>query len=456
MKFTLYKNTNASKLVKRAQSKQSLTDYYWNSFGATVLPDFDFDEVMTLIDTDPVASGAVQHFVDKVMEGEWSIVNWKTKKYDEATENKLRYEHKFDSEILRMTAKIGKLFKNVFLEIVREADGVTPKAYNILDSKNVDPQTKPNGDAISYKTKKPNPSTGEYGEWSARDIIWMKFDKLNNGWAPVDIKALYTVLLQKRFINRFISWAWQTGQYRVIHNFKTINDDVVQDFIAYNSKVDNDFTKPFLASGDYTHSMLRDVKEFENIEAFLKYLDNQILILLRVPPIDAGVPDASGRSNADAQSNSFNTHINSFKQVIKDGVNEMFRKVNKGTNAIVFGPSDRFAEKMVFDVCLKMKQVGFTDDAIEEYLFDKGMVWATKQLFEKYEDPKGGNKYDLPPGNNNVPEDLSKYPSRETKADGEASQFIGAGQEASTRQDQLTKRSFDTKRYYTYDAYIED
>lgn len=355
-----------------------------------------------------------------------------------------------------MSAKAGKLFKNVFLEIVREADGITPKAYNILDSMNIEPQTAPNGDPISYKTKTPNMTTGQYGTWDANDIIWMKFDKLANGWAPVDIKALYTVLLQKRFINRFISWAWQTGQYRVIHNFKTMNDDVVQDFIAYNSKVDNDFTKPFLASGDYVHSMLRDIKEFENIEAFLKYLDNQVLILLRVPPIDAGVPDASGRSNADAQSNSFNTHIQSFKQVMKDGFTEMFRKINKGNNTITFGPADRFAEKMVFEVCLKMKQVGFTDDALEEYLYDKGMVWATKQLFEKFEDPKSGNKHDNKSGEQ-LPEDLSKYPSREGKSEGEASAFIGAGSQASTREDQLTKRAFsDSKKYWSYDTYVEE
>jgi len=453
MKFTLYKNTNGSKLVKRAHSKQTLPDYYWNSSGATVLPDFSFDEVMNLIDNDPVATGATQQFIDKVVEGEYSIVNWKTKKNDEATENNLRYKHKFDSEILRMAAKVGKLFKNVFLEIVRESDGITPKAYNILDSKNVDPQTQPNGDPLKYRTKLPNPSTGEYGEWSAKDIIWMKFDKIGNGWAPVDIKALYTVLMQKRFINRFITWAWQTGQYRVIHNFKTTNDDVVQDFVAYNSKVDNDFTKPFLVSGDYIHSMLRDVKEFENIEAFLKYLDNQILILLRVPPIDAGVPDASGRSNADAQSNSFSTHIQSFKQVITDGINEMFQKTNRGTSAMLFGPADRFSEKMVFEVCLTMKQIGFTDTAIEEYLYNKGMVWDTSKLFEPLEDTKIGNKFDE---SSQLPEDLSKYPSRTTKSEGESSKSIGSGSQATTREDQLTKRAFDPRKYFTYDVYTED
>ncbi len=454
MKFTVYKKRGTSSLIKRANSKQHLIDYYWNSSGATVLPDFSFDEVMNLIDNDAIATAAVQAFVDKVVEGEWSIVNWKNKKYDESTENNLRYKHKFDSKILRMAAKVGKLFKNVFLEIVRDEDGVTPKDYNILDSTNIDPQTKPNGDPEKYRTKVVNSINGEYGTWVEKDIVWMKFDSIKNGWAPVDIKALYTVLMQKRFINRFITWAWETGQYRVVHNFKTVNDDVVQDFIAYNSKVDNDFTKPFLASGEYVHSLLRSMEEIENLELYLKYLNSQIVILLRVPPIDIGIPDASGRSNADAQSNSFATHIQSFKQVITDGINEMFVKVNKGNNAIMFGPTDRFAEKMVFEVCLTMKQIGFTDSAIQEYLYDKGMVWSTTKMFETHEDSKSGNKYETSSVEEaSLPEDLSKYPSRSGKSIGESNKTIGSGEQSTTRDNQLTKRA--SKKYWTYDIQSE-
>lgn len=465
MKFTVLKKPSASKLVKRANSQQSVTGYSWNSFGATVLPNFSLNEVLTLVENEPVATGAIQTFVDKVVEGEWSIVNWRTKKYDESTENNLRYKHSFESKVLRKIAKNGKFYKNVFLEIVRGIDGITPTDFNVLDSTNINPQTEPNGDPISYRTKTPNPSTGEYGEWDAKDIVWFKFDELDGGWAPVDLKALYTVLLQKRYINRFVSWCWSTGQYRVVHNFKAVNDDVIQDFVAYNSKVDSDFTKPFIASGDYVHGLLRDMKEIENLELYLKYLDNQILVLLRVPPIDVGVPDASGRSNADAQNNSFSTHVQSFKKVIMDGMNEFFRKINKGNNTLVFGPADRFSEKMVFDVCLKMKQTGFTDDAIQEYLFDKGMTWSTDKLFETYEDPKSGNKYE---SNNTTPdnsmgssnrsgvEDLSAYPSREVKSEGERSESLGTGEEGSTREDQLTKRSYDPSKYYYYDIVVQE
>jgi hypothetical protein len=438
---------NTSRNIKRAYSKQAVQGFVDNSFGGTLLPNYSFEAVINMIDEDPVATGAIQHFVDKCSEGEWSAVKKDTLQWDSTTDDSLRYDHSFDTKVLRMTYKVGKLFKNVFLEIVRDSDGVSPVGYNILDSTNVEPITAPNGDPISYKTKQPNPSTGRYGEWPSKDIVWFKFDNRDNGFAPVDIKSLYTTLMQKFFINRFVSWAWQTGQYRVVHNFKTANETVIDDFIAYNAKSDNDFTKPFLVSGDYVRAMVRDMSEIDNLVRYQAKLDNDILIALRVPPMDAGIPDASGRSNADAQSNNLNTHIKSFKKVVKAGVDEMLRKTNRGNTVIIFGPVDKFEETMLLENAQKMKAIGFSDDAIKEYLADKGMVWAVKKLFNDVEEvPKVSN-----------PRELDNMPSRLGKNTGAANDKVGTGQQSTTRADQLVKRAFDdVKRYWTYDVIKED
>lgn len=420
----------SKKLVKRANSKQPVRNYNFNAFGSSTLPDYSFEAVDTLVDEDPVADGAIQHFIDKVMEGDYNILKKNDFAYDRALENDLRYNHAWDTKIIRRIAKVGKLYKNVFVEIVRGIDGVTPTDYNVLDSLNIDVQMKTNGDPTLYRSKKPDEGTGNYAEWQPKNIIWLKFDAKDNGWAPVNIKTLYTVLMQKYYINRFVSWAWQTGQYRVVHNFKTTNDDVIQDFVAYNSKSDTDFTQPFLAGGEYVHDLLRDMKEIESLTEYLKYLDNQTVINLRVPPIDAGIPETSGRSNADAQSNNLNTHIKSFKKVVQDGMNELFKKTNRGTNIFVFAPVDKFEEKLIFENVQMLKGAGMTDQALREYMRDKGIVFETKQLFNKPEEM--GTK------------DPEAAPSRQRKPEGSANAKIGTGTQGTTREDQLVKRAFDS------------
>ena len=422
-----------SRLVKNANSAQSVKNYYNNSFGGTLSPDYSFDAVLQMVDEDPVATGAVQSFVDKASEGDWSIVNRKTMTLDSTTDDNLRHDHSFETNILRKIYKVGKLFKNVFLEIVRT--GSTATDYNILDSTNVEPVTAPNGDPIKYRTKIPNPSTGEYGEWDAKDIVWFKFDGRDNGFAPVDIRSLYTALRQKVFINRFVSWAWQTGQYRVVHNFKTANETVIDDFIAYNAKSDNDFTKPFLVSGDYVRTMVRDMSEIDNLNSYLRKLDMDILIALRVPPIDVGIPDTSGRSNSDSQSNALVTHVRSFKKVVKAGIDEMLIKTYRGTSVIVFAPIDKYEDGMLFDNAQKMKAIGFSDDAIKEYLTAKGLVWSTNKMFVEPEDelskPKVSN-----------PRELDTMPSRVGKTEGSPIAKVGTGKQSSTRDDQLVKNSW--------------
>jgi len=433
------------KLVKKANSRQSLRAFVNNSSGATILPDYSFSVVNGMIESDPVASGAVKHFVDKVVEGGFSVLKKDTLVIDETFEKELLYDFSWNTNIIKKITLIGKLYSNVFLEIVR---GSTGKAinFNVLDSTNIEPITKSNGDPLKYKSKVPNPGTKTYSEWDAKDIVWFKFDGRTNGWAEVDIKALYTVLMQKNYINRFISWAWMTGQYRVVHNFKTSSSSVVQDFMAYNAKVDDDFTKPFIAGGEYHNSILRDMKEIDSLQDYLKYLDNQIVILLRVPPIDVGIPDSSGRSNADAQSNNLVTTVKSFKLTIADGNNELFRKINHGNNILVFKPSDRFEESMIFENVRSLKNIGMTDDALKEYMTSKGIVFKTKTLFEKFEDPKSGNKF-----NNPLPtSDPEAAPSRERKGVGQANNKIGTGNEGTTRDDQLVKKSYGLKDSYEY------
>ena len=437
------KTFNSEKeVIKQTDSKEPIRGYTPNSWSSTVIPEFSYDGVKELIYEDPVANGAIKHFVDKCMESNWTTLNRKSKKVNKVLNDELMFNFDFEESVMRPSFTQGKTFNGAFVEIVRKTDG-SPKAYNVLDSTNIDPKTKPNGDLIKLRSKIPNPNTGEYAEWAAEDVVWIKFSGNNIGFPQVDLRSLWYVLNIKKNVLKFIQWLWQTGQYRVIHNFPASNTGkVIDDFIAYNRKNDADFTKPFLIEGDYANKMLRDMKEIENIDTLLKYLDSQILILIRVAPNDIGIPDSSGRSNADAQSNSFVTSVKSFKQTFSNAMIELFNKSGKSTNYFAFFASDKNEIKSVVETSIKLKGIGLSNEAILEFLNDNGLYFETKTVFEPVPDMEQGN-------NSQVVTNVTA-PSRAGKDDGVANEKIGTGQNSSTRSDQLIKQT------WTYDVIQED
>jgi hypothetical protein len=293
---------------------------------------------------------------------------------------------------------------------------------------NIDPITKPNGDPIKFQSKKSHPITGKYPEWTKDKITWIKFGDRTVGFAPVDLRALWENLLAKSYVERYVSWLWKTGQYRLIYHFDSSSGKAAQDFLAYARRHDSNFRAPFISKGgELTTKVLRDMKETESYVQLLKYYDNQTLILLRVPPIEAGIPDASGRSNANEQGNVSSATVTSFKKIVEDAINfDLFPKINRGNTMLRFGPNNRSEEEHIYKIAQMMQAMNMTPEAIQEFLFDRGVVFKAK-LFLDPEQMMGGDN----------PRSLDQMPSRQGKTSGTMDKNIGTGEKASTRKDQL-------------------
>jgi len=409
-------------------SKGAVKGYVHNTDTATIFPDFSFNAVLTLINKDPVARGALNHFVDKCMEGVVSYLDRDSLKYDPRTELILQEKYNFRTLILRKTFLLAKLFNNVFIENVKDT-GNNTKALNVLDTSNIEPITEPNGDVLSYKSKTPHPVSGKYTTWDKKEITWMKFGDRTEGWAPVDARALWENLVIKDYVKRYVGWLWQTGQYRILYNFKNSSDQDIENWVAYNRKHDMDFKKPTILKGELETKLLRDMREQESLIQFLEYLDNQTLILLRIPPIDAGIVDASGRSSGDSQKGSLDTSVIGMKKVVEDYINfDLFPKINKSKKLMRFGPTDRFSERQIWENIQIMQSVGMTNDMMTEYMQEKRLFYANA-IFKKPEE------MDVSATNN--PREKDMAPSRQGKSQGAANQKIGTGEQATTREDQL-------------------
>ena len=425
-----------TKYIKRDFSDAPLRTYTYNrSKGPTVYPDFTFDSVLALIDQDPIARGAINHFMDKCLEGDYAIISRESQEYDYKKELTLDENYKFRSEFLGKLFLVSKLFNNVFVEIVRGIDGRT-KALNILDSAIIDPVTEPNGDSIKFVSNVPNPITGEYAEWGKDDVIWLKIRDRSIGYAPVDMRALWENLNIKSYVRRYVGWLHKTGQYRLVYNFKTASTQDIQDFITYAKANSDDFDVPFIVKGDFEAKLLRDMRETQSLVELLKYLDSQTLVLLRVPPIDAGIPDASGRSNADAQANNMETTIVATKKIIEDFINfRLFPKISMGQYLLRFSPVNRFAEKQIYSVAQVMSSLNMSEELIQEYLTDKGIVFSAKKWFKEPVVDQVSKAFNKATGNNPANSaDKDKYVSRQRKDVGVGNQ---EQEEVTTREDQL-------------------
>jgi len=150
---------------------------------------------------------------------------------------------------------------------------------------------------------------------------------------------------------------------------------------------------------------------------------------MRIPPNDAGIPDSSGRSNADAQANNLSTTIISFKKTVEDYLNfDLFTKMNMGTYLLKYGPTDRYEEKQVFEVVQIMQSLNMDDEAMQEYIKDRGLYFSTKKYFKEPElDP-----LTMAAGAN--PRNKDMAPSRLGKGAGEGNKPAA---KPTTRPDQL-------------------
>lgn len=421
------KDKSTKKLVKRDYSKAVPVNMVWGKDGPTVYPEVSYDLIMREIDKDPVARGAINHFVDKCMEGDFALVRRSDRTYDWEAELRLEENFMFRTKLLRKIFTMAKLFNNVFVEIVRYTDGKI-KYLNVLDSTNIVPkELDGQGDPLTFTTQKPNSISNISPTWTKEEITWIKVGDISKGFAPSDLKSLWENLLLKGYIKRYVGWLWKTGQYRLIYNFESASNQDINDFLAYARKNDEFYHIPFILKGKLKTQLLRDMKETSSLVELLKYLDSQTLILLRVPPIDAGIPDASGRSNADAQSNNMETSVVAMKKIVEDYINfDLFPKINKSTYLLVFAPMNRYAEQQLIDLTATMASMNIKDEIIKEFLLDKGMFFSSGDFFKKPEELMSAS-LDNPRSKDNMPSRKSKSPG------------VGNTQqsEPTTREDQL-------------------
>ena len=437
-------------ILARQQSRQTITGYNRTQTSQTVFPEMDLVQLTEYVESDPVANGAITHFVDKCIEGNWNIWDIDDKKPDFDYKNMLKSTYNFDNEVIKKIFYQGKLTQNVFVELVRGEGTGRVKSVNVVDSTGIEPITKANGDVIKFKGKRENPETGEFPFWQPDEMLWIKFKDRNRGYSQLQAKSIMTAIWIKRQIYGFMRYVWETNQYKPTFVFKESSDKEIEDALTY-MKSSEDFKElPYVMKGVVEHFMVRNMEENQHITGLLTKLDEEILINLRVPPNDAGKPDGSGRSNADAQSNNLTTAVNSYKQHVANFFSyELFPRLKRASKRFVWAPHDKFQETSVLENINTLANAGFSKELIREYMVNKGLIFETDEWFEADKEPESPQE-----GEDETitkEQDIDLMDSRRS-TEGSLNKE-GTGEESSTREDQILRRQTNYVSYpYTYEV----
>lgn len=397
---------NKKDVITNADSKGVIQDYYglaptsvqdYGILGRT--PRFDPIKALKVIRNDPVVRAAAITIVDKVIESGWRIENSEKKPAKEQVTklNKLLFDR-----VLRKLVYNLVLYNNGFLEIVKKRGEVSD--LNVLETSLMRISAEDNGDVIKYyqelgKPRRTNP------EWLPESIVHYKIDDFtSNVWAESNMESLYETVLIKDYVRQWLTWFFGTNQIRPILNIKDANDTKVSEFLSYLKSTEKNLSKPLVFQGEATVELLQSfANEGRTVLELLNWLDQQILMLMQVPPIAIGMPETSGRSNSVEQFQAMNTRVFSIQKCLEDfTTHDLFYRIGLDGYDFEFGVLDETTRTKVFENVQLMRQSQFSDEAIVEYLESQGVVFETDKVLKSPEELAAMSNKQLGTGNEGI------------------------------------------------------
>lgn len=430
---------NQKETIANANSSGIIKDFYASGTAMTQTlgrkPDFNPNVALKVIKKDPTIKGAMITMSDKVLETPWQIVA-RDRRSKKVTLEKQLEDLRFNS-LLRKVVLNLILYGNAFVEIVKKKGKVTD--LNLLETTHMEILSKDNGDVTGYQQRVVNKQNKPIN-WKPEQVVHFKLTEITtNVWAEVDLESIYETVLIKDKVRDWIRWFFETNQARGFYSIKSANSAKVKDFLSHLKASERDLSKPIIAQGDVSYQLLRNYsEEGRTMNELLLWTDTQLLALLQVPPIAMGFPDMSGRSNSVEQYRALNTRVRNIQRILEDQISyDLFPILGYQKAKFEFGAIDDQQMKSKMEVVKTMRDSGFTNEAIDEWLKAQNIIFKTQNVFSDDE-----------------VEPVAEQ--REKKGEGEPNRQLD---EISTREDQLVANSNDGFEYETteqWKEYIKD
>ncbi|HEY9704667.1 MAG TPA: phage portal protein [Allocoleopsis sp.] len=379
--------TKKDELISNANSLGFVIDYTNSSpthYGVVIgrTPEFNSSTALKIIKNDPTVKAAIITLVDKTLESGWKLTGKDSRSFVKDANSKLE-DLRFNT-IIRQYLFNAFLYNNAFLEIVKKSRGEVTD-LNVLETTLMEIISEDNGDVKGYK-QTPVKGIKNPPYWDKDKICHFRVNPIStNVWAESDFQVLYETVLLKDYIRQWLAWFFGTNQMRPVFNFEQpITKDKAADFASWMKACEKDLKKPFMTQGKVTAQALYSfAEEGKTIQDVLNWCDEQILMLLQVPPIAVGKADSSGRSNSVEQYSALNTRIKSIQSALADLFTyDLLPKIGFEKVRFEFSSQDLQTTKQIFETVQIMKNSMFTDEAINEYLQSQGIIFNSKTLFK--------------------------------------------------------------------------
>lgn len=380
-------------LIANADSKGVMLDYFQSASSRQtegVLgrgPRTSPAEVLKIIRNDPVVRSSIIKLVDKANESGWRIQpidgNQKSAKRD--LERKLK-EVRFN-QLLRKVMFNLILNNNAFVEIRKK--GGELKELNILETEYMRIDADAHGNVIGYYQEVGQADGRGNPSWKTDEVVHFKLDDFTtNVWSEFNIEAVQETVLIKDYCRQFLLWFTSTNQMRPVISVKESNSQKMKEFLSYLKAAERVVGKPIPVEGEIDIVPLQDpAKVIPFVQSIIAWANSEIRQLLQVPELAAGISDSSGRADGAEQREYINTRVFNIHLLLEDDITyDLFPKIGFDRVEFVFGILDETVRTRVFETALTMRQAQFTEDAIQEYLEEQGIVFKTSKPLMSAED----------------------------------------------------------------------
>lgn len=433
-------------LIERATKalQEQLSGYYANQKGSEHsniledLPNVSLEKVLKMFRADSVAWGGLMTLLDRILENGYYVKSRSTGKRLDSVESFLKNKD-FDFFLREVTFHF-LMFNNAFMELVKTESG-NIKEFHTIDPTQIEIHTNEHNEVSSYTQKLKD----EYVEWDIEELLHVKDVAVElTQWGESSTKTLFQTVSTKSHIKKFMQWLFETNQFRGIHNIKDADELAIQLGITALKESQRNIQKEIVFQGEYDYVVGRSIKDLEILNQIIYKLDEEILNLLQVPPIYAGLPDNSNRSNSDAQERAFNTTIKAKQHILKIYMDKFLKKIGKFDAEFVFPPLSNKISRETIEVAQIMRDISVKKEHVADFLRAQGLALPKGEIFEEAPEFEEQKKQTM--GNDTL------SPSRRPKPEGEMNKQIGTGERGTTREDQLVGRS---EYPYVYEALEE-
>ena len=394
----------------------------WYDDGQPTLDKPNLDTVIEVFRNEPTVKAAIRSLVDEIIKNNYIIKASPTLK--KAIEKELNDKYRF-KQLLRKLVYNSMLYQNVFIEIVYKNN--QPQEMHILETSQMEIYSDKHGEVSHYVQNKGD----EHVTFSTEECIHISLDNVTSMlWGEVDMKTLYKTVALKNEIENFLVRQFKYNKFRDAYSIKNANDAQVKDFINQLKEGRDYPDRELVIDGDIEKIAGRQIDDLNTLVELLNYTRQQILTLLRVPPIIAGIPDNSNRSNSEVQARkAFDGRVLSIQRDISEEItNELFPKLGWKLAEFMFAPIDKRAEKDDIEIIKVLADMGLDDESLLQLIRDTGIQIRDGAKFEKPEPIIPKEDKEDKSGDEDMKDDASPVEHK-------------TGEESETREDQLVGRS---------------